>query len=210
MNFLYDQHLLDGYVCLHPTGSLWGLTALGAESTTKLAQLKGRPSSKRFIYLVPSLKMACEIWSPLPHQWLTLLQSIWPAALSVVWKKNPTHPFTDHCAESSPTIALRIDPTHDHPWFGASLIRLQSPLPTTSVNLTNQMPIDQKNDMIEFAKQHHVYIPPAFFKYDLRLGAVSTIIEICGDSEYKILREGAIRSSHVCVMLSPKLCINPT
>ena len=219
MSFNYDQQLLRGRVCLHPAGALWGLTALGTEAPRQLNAIKQRSLSQSFIYLIPSWPLTEQLWQPLPgdpahpHHWATLLKTIWPAALSVIWKTNPHSPLIATIgAHQHHDIALRLDDHKAAPWFSAALIRMGLPLPTTSINQTSHSPLYQKNDIIQFAQQHQIFIPAEFYNHNFIHSTSpplpSTIIRIQSSTTYQLLRGGAIPQSQLNTWLPSKRCLD--
>lgn len=181
---------------------------MGAAATAELAAIKARPVTKPFIHLIPSWPLATALWWPLPgepghpHHWAKLLQAIWPAPLSVIWRRRA--PGEDAAAA---TLALRIDAGTAAPWFSAAMIRLGMPLPTTSINYAGQTPLYQKDDMIQFARRHNIFVPPCLMRAQIPSRPAprpSTLIQILSATTYKVLRGGAITQAELASSLTGK------
>lgn len=181
---------------------------MGAAATAELAAIKARPQAKPFIYLIPSWPLATELWWPLPgdphhpHHWARLLKTIWPAPLSVVWRRR-----TPDGTAGPTTLALRMDEGSAAPWFSATMIRLGRALPTTSINYAGHPPLYQKDDMIQFAQRHNIFVPPCLHRGQMPPQdppRPSTLIQILSATTYKVLRLGAISQAELASALTAK------
>ena len=84
----------QSFVCLHPTDTVPGLTfdPLSRKASERLQAIKGRDPAKTFLGLVADVYEAKRFWQELPAPWSRLLEDIWPAPLTVIWKANSRAP----------------------------------------------------------------------------------------------------------------------
>lgn len=181
----YRQQLL----CVHPTDTLWGLTCDMERAKARLFEYKGLSKRKGFVHLVAKTDDALKLWQPLPGDWSSLLDCLWPAPLTVVWRGRSPH------TENDGTLALRVpalSPTHL--WFRDCLDEL-GPLISTSVNVSGQQPLSCRAIQQSLANDRRFYLPPAIYKNSEHSGLASTVIAITDAGKFNILRSGAFDPS---------------
>lgn len=186
------EALESGYVCLHPSETLPGLSFHpNLEKAKKtLYAIKTRDALKTVVSLVSSLEKAENFWKPLPPVWKFCLQKLWPSSLSVIWEAGPNAPAS--LVSEKGLLALRA------PLFSASSYWMQEvlewfshPLPSTSVNKAGEPSLSTWKEACAFCSQREdkIFIPAlpgeVFFQTE-----PSTIILLEGDS-FQVLRKGA-------------------
>ena len=121
--------LESGAVVLMPTDTIYGLHAVASNerAVARVAELKGRDESKRFILLASSVDQLTGLGIRAPSAILSGLASIWPAPLTAV------------LPQGSATVAVRIP---DVDWL-RSLIDRTGPLVSTSANRSGEPPVDR-------------------------------------------------------------------
>lgn len=214
----FEKAFYAGKVCLHPAGELWGLTAnpLSSKAMEELATIKGRPHQKPFLFLAPSFEAAQNIWQPLPGEWHKVLQRVWPAMLSVIWKKAQSSCGVNYIDTryAQKTIGLRVQ-HHHHAWFAQFTHNFPHPIPSTSINLSGQDPLTDISSVRHFATEHSAFIPASFGQKKLASGdkpsslkpPPSSMIEILDESSYAIRRSGCHSHKAIAELLSPlKMC----
>ena len=190
----FTKALNDGHLCLHPSDTLPGLTYDPTQKLAynKLIQCKQRKPSNPFSALVDSCQRAFDFWEPLPKAWQFVLDELWPAPLTVVWKASNAAPKSLIHSERG-TIGLRVPNLHKNSqWLLEVLKGLPYPLPSTSVNIAGEESKRTWDDACSFSRQYSIFIPfhnqaPSFLEVQ------STVIEINVDGSFQILRSGAIK-----------------
>ena len=128
-------HLRSGGLLAHPTSTVFGLGGLlGAESTRRLAALKGRPREKPFLVLLPPGEPPG--WVDTPPGLSALAAAHWPGPLTLVvpWS-GPDAPAGIVSGEGG--VAVRRD---GHPRLESLLAVLGEPMTSSSLNTTGEAP----------------------------------------------------------------------
>lgn len=172
-----------GLLCLHPTDTLVGLTA---KDYRTLADFKQRKPQVSFVHLAADFASASRFWQPLPAGWSQRLRTLWPAALTVVWKA--AHPS----GREDNTIAMRVpDLPHAHAWFNNCLRTLQL-IPSTSVNRHRQTPLTYAAAVALLQGDARVHVPKPLLTYSTPTNSLpSTVIRLHDDGRWTLLRSGA-------------------
>lgn len=186
------EHYRQGFVCLHPTDTLPGLSfdPLSELGLRSLWKVKGERQNKAFNCLVANWQQALAFWQPLPSGWSEILAKLWPAPLSVVWFAKKSVPEVLKALDGS--ISLRVpDLGPEAKWFQAVLEGgLTTPFPSTSVNRSGNAPAVSWADARSFLEnQKSVYTPT----WDCPQGGfqgASTVIKIRSDGGFDVLRKG--------------------
>ena len=181
------KHYRQGDICVHPTDTLPGLTILPtSENLTRLHLFKGRDSEKHFVFLVSSVDRALSFFAELPKGWEQKLRIFWPDSLTVVFQARAKIPREWLGPED--TIAIRVPRwPEEFSVMEKILEELESPMPTTSINLCGQKPLYHAEEIRIFAKD--LYTPEFSFTTEA-LSLPSTLLKINPDGSYKILRQG--------------------
>lgn len=200
-NDRFLHSLASGGVCLHPTDTIPGLTfdpsnILGLK---KVINIKQRPAQQSLVHLVGSIEQAFEFWQPLPHFWRRVLGVLWPGPISVVWKVRSSAK-DEFCAIFGDTIAFRL-PRLDSSaaWYSEILAKAPRPLPSSSCNVSGDMPASNWQDAVTFCHRHapDVYIPKVDVADVGCLHVPSTVLKIHEDTSFEVVREGAISKDAV-------------
>jgi L-threonylcarbamoyladenylate synthase len=192
MVMLPDEQLLQalalGKICLHPAGTLPGLTCRldDSEVVDRLLALKGRTKDKPFIGLVPSLIKAISYWQPISRDWQAALESSWPGPLTVIARANHSSPITGE----NQTLALRVPnfSTLDN-WMYRVLEQMDTPLLSTSVNFSGEKAATNWQEAVSFAQKNNIFVPSLAVQSNA-LGLPSTVIEILDQDSFVLLRSG--------------------
>lgn len=192
----------SGSVCLHPTDTLPGLSFRPSlkEAEAKFMAVKGRPEDKRPISLIADMSLAKVLFQTLPGAWGQILNNLWPASLSVIWKASKDCPAS--LVAQDGTVALRMPAwTEDKRWMQELLKELNEPFPSSSVNRSGEAAADDWEKALSFCREsaHAITVPhwqgPQLAESHLKLP--STVIRLHDDGTFAMLREGAISSSRI-------------
>ncbi|MBC7661346.1 MAG: Sua5/YciO/YrdC/YwlC family protein [Chitinophagaceae bacterium] len=199
----YAQAWLSGKVCLHPTDTVPGLSFnphLPLAEQNFIA-LKARSAGKSPISLISSYEVAARCWQTLPGAWEEILRSLWPSALSVVWKASTKCPKSLIAADG--TCGLRMPEwTGDTVWMHQLLVRLNSPFPSSSVNVSGEPSANDWNSALAFLKDKpNVFLPkltPRQVESQLeKTFTPSTVIRLEEDGSWGMIREGVLSRSAI-------------
>ena len=188
----FIKALEEGMVCLHPSDTLPGLSFHPEREKPRqsLYKLKKRPLGKKVVSLVSSPNKARSFWQPLPLLWERALDSLWPASLTLVWKASSQAPFSlvsetgllaQRCPEFSSELA----------WMKDVLEALSYPLPSTSVNLSQEKSSMTWEGAVSFCQNHEGIYIPSFEKAPSFADLSSTILLLKEDG-FDCLREGSV------------------
>ena len=199
----YANAWLAGKVCLHPTDTVPGLSFNPHQTRAEesFIALKGRTPGKSPISLIASWEVASRCWRPLPGRWEEILRDLWPSPLSVVWQASAKCPTPLIAADG--TACLRMPEwTQDSAWMHTLLVRLNSPFPSSSVNLSGNPGLNDWNAALAFLKdKDNVYAPRLtprqIESYAERPQKPSTVIRIEEDGSWDIVREGMLTRSAI-------------
>ena len=158
------QHWREGYVCLHPTDTLPGLSfdPDREEAWRLLAGIKGRDERKTCICMLPSLEAAEEFWHDLPGDWHGVLTELWPQSLSVIWRANAKCP--KNLVRDDGTVAFRVPLfSETNSWMSDVITAVGKPFPSTSVNQTGKPSATDWQDARLFLEgREKTFIPSSF------------------------------------------------
>lgn len=118
--------LRAGGVVLMPTDTIYGLHAITSASS-RIADIKGRDESKRFVTIAASVDQLSELGVEVPEP----LHAIWPAPLTAVMRSGTS------------TIAARVP---DLAWL-RELLSKTGPLISTSANRSGEPPISAPSEL---------------------------------------------------------------
>ena len=200
-NFL--KNMIAGQVCLHPAGTLYGLTCdpYNKAAVELLFKVKKRLPEKSLLHLTDQIAKAVRIWEPLPGKWEQILSKIWPNHLTVVWKLKAE--FKDKFHNTDGTFGIRIaaysvvKSINSSLWFEKILREFEYHVPTTIINYSGFEDLKKKHEIISFCKQHNVHHIPSFISDSEVVGIPSTIIKIISEDTFKVLRNGAFDASNL-------------
>ena len=177
-----------GKVCLHPAGTMPGLTCdiENPAAMKMLMSFKLRPTGKPFIGLISDLDQAFQFWRPMSKVWRDALKAVWPGHLTVIHgAEKVSFPLGE-----GQTLALRmpIFSPRDQ-WMNEVLSQLKVPLPSTSVNRSGEAPAATWKEALAFGKAHGIFVPALTHDPEFS-GTPSTVIQILDDQSYRVLRKG--------------------
>ncbi|MCB9229880.1 MAG: Sua5/YciO/YrdC/YwlC family protein [Deltaproteobacteria bacterium] len=184
-----------GQLCLHPTDTIPGVSFHPEipDALQALYRFKQRPENKPVISLIADLSQASCWWSPLTARESLFLSKIWPSAVSVIRKASEKAPPL--LLSERGELALRFP---DWPetlyWMRDILQQINSPFPTSSVNISGEAPAITWEDAKKAVRNSNVFIPE-LISCDAPSGnkQPSTVIRLYQDSSSpEILRAGAV------------------
>lgn len=180
--------LSRGKVCLHPAGTMPGLTCdiENPAAMELLMSFKLRPIGKPFIGLISDVDQALRFWKPVSKSWREALEAVWPGHLTVIHgSENVSFPLGQ-----DQTLALRMPVfSSGDQWMNEVLRALKVPLPSTSVNQSGEPPAVSWEEALVFARTHGIFVPNLFHNPDFS-GTPSTVIQILDDQTYRLIRKG--------------------
>lgn len=175
---------LEGGVFVYPTDTIYGFGAnpFNDEAIQRINLIKGRDKWKRYILLINTiedLKRYVELSS---EKHFDFLLSIWPNPVSVVLKLN------DEMKKlfNSETSAFRIP---NHRFCSQLLSELKMPLISTSVNRTEEEPLNDVSIITEIFGNE---VDAIFYNKKKSFFQASTLIDLTSD-EPLLVREGKIK-----------------
>jgi len=125
-------HLEAGGLIAYPTETVYGFGCmLHPDALRRLAEVKGRTEAKPFVLLVTGSDMLPGLeWTPAAT---ALARRFWPGALTLALRVSGSMP--QQVVSTTGTVAVRASP---HPGVRRLLLRLGSPITSTSANLPGQ------------------------------------------------------------------------
>ena len=184
------QALKKGKICLHPTDTSPGLTfdPKSKEAHIALSQLKKRSHTKPYLGLVASTEQAKHYWQPLPRTWDKGLKNIWPSPLTLIWQASDHAPAT--LVNNDGYLALRYPHLSSiSNWLYEVINTLSCPLPSTSVNISQDKPSLSWEEAIAFCQQRNIFIP-SLESHPSSSYVQSTLVKIKKNGHYELLRQG--------------------
>ena len=168
-----------------PTDTIYGLAGNGldAEAVAKIYEVKGRPSIKPLILLVPNLDVAETFCSVIPESARLLAEVFWPGALTLVLPRSDAVP--DIVSAGGNTVGVRCP---DHPKT-LELLRLTGvPLAAPSANISDMPSPKSVEDVLAYFDGKIDCVIDGGIS---ALGFESTIVDFTAEP-CKILRQGAL------------------
>lgn len=178
-----------GGVFAYPTDTIYGFGGdpFNTSVKSRIAAVKGRDESKRFILLADSLRTIQEMALPLSDNEISFLQSVWPAPVSVILPLNE-----DGAARfASSTAAFRIP---DEKFCRELLSLLKLPVISTSINRSGEPPVTNAE---EIAREFGADIDMLYFYSRETGGSASTIIDMTTPGNPRLIREGSVKYSQL-------------
>ncbi|MGL1894639.1 MAG: L-threonylcarbamoyladenylate synthase [Spirochaetaceae bacterium] len=165
------ERLTNGEIVIVPCDTIYGILGRSPDTDSAIRSIKGRGEFKPFLHLVSSIIQFNELSIiPFPED----LEEYWPGALTVVT-----------AVKSGGTIAYRLP---SDPFLQDIVSHMESPLYSTSVNISGEAPMWRIKDIIEqFENKVDLIVDGG----DYENRKPSTVIDIT-TRPYKILRQGAL------------------
>lgn len=178
------RKIKEGNLIIYPTETLYGLgcDAYNENAYLKIMNIKIRAKSKSMLILINSVQMGLSLALDENNLLEKVADKFWPGPLTVIVKAKDYIPkwLTDEKSK----IAFRIS---NNKFANALIDKLQSPLISTSANLSGTIPCRTISEAyFTFSDNVDIYIDAGTLS-----GAPSTIVDI-SQLPAKIMRNGAI------------------
>ncbi len=169
-----------GGLVIYPTETCYGIgaDATNAQSIKRVYKVKKRPRHKPISILVSDLKMI-EKYGKITKEIRFLVKKFLPGPLTIITQTSKSLPGIPSRKE----IGFRIS---SHPVASELVKKMDSPITTTSANLSGEPPIYKISDII---KKFYGKVELILDSGDLPRKKPSTIIHV---KKRKILREGSL------------------
>lgn len=191
----YRESWEKGYICLHPTDTLPGLSfrADSENAWHSLCAIKGREPTKTSLALVDSLNTAKRYWQALPQDIEALLTRIWPDSLTLIWQASAQ--VSQNLIHQDGTLALRCPKlSNQNQWLATLIDDLTQPFPSTSVNSSGEKSAQTWSEALDWAENCSQLIVAPSWECDVIVGAKpSTIVKVTVEntcSRLNLIREG--------------------
>jgi len=173
-----------GKVFIYPTDTIYGIggNPFDKNVVNRIADLKNREESKKFIWLLPDFERVLNYAEIIYKEHLEFLGRIWPAPVTVIVNLN------ERTAEITrqKTIAVRV-PQND---FCLKLLNeISRPLISTSVNISGDKPLTSIDAIFHNFSQ----VVDAIFFNRATFGNISSTIIDLTLKKPKLVREGSIK-----------------
>lgn len=194
LSFAAEVILRGGLVAI-PTDTIYGLAGNGldADAVARIYDVKGRPSEKALILLVPGLNTAKAFCAGIPESARILAETFWPGPLSMILPCNDTVPGI--VTAGGGTVGLRCP---DHPKALELLRLVQVPLAAPSANFSGSPPPKTAQEVLEYFDGR---IDCVIDGGRCPLGLESTIVDLTAAS-FRVLRHGALDEEDIKSCLS--------
>lgn len=184
LNKLSKEDLVGKIICF-PTDTVYGVGCIlgDNEALNKIYELKNRDLSKPLAILVPSSESIMPFIKECPLIAKDLMDKYWPGALTIIFNKKEN--CCDEFTRGLSTIGFRMPNSK----IALTVLEKFGPLATTSVNISNNPPINNLNQIIEHFGDKIDYI---IEDKEIISEVSSTIIDVSKESPI-ILRQGNIK-----------------
>lgn len=177
-----------GGVFIYPTDTIYGFGAnpFNEEALERINRIKGSPNDKGYIYLIDSLDTLSKYVEIKKEKHVDFLNNIWPNPISVVLN------LSQHTANvlKLKTAAFRIA---NNRFCQRLTPELRMPLISTTVNRSNQLPINHP-EIIK--NEFGLDVDYIFYSNKTFYEKASTTIDLT-ESVPKLLREGKIQFAEI-------------
>jgi len=187
--------LRNGEVIAVPTDTVYGIACLVNNKTCiqRLYAIKERDKLKAIPVLIGSPDQVKQVADGFQKDALTLADTFWPGALTLIVKKHGSLPEELTIYD---TVGVRMP---DHTWL-RSLILYSGPLAATSANISGEPSLSTAEDVLQSLGG----------KIDLLIdggscpGGISSTVVDCSTETVEILREGGIPKKDILSALINK------
>ena len=174
----------SGKIFIYPTDTIYGIggNPFDKRAVNRIAALKSRDESKKFIWLLSDFEKVVNYAEITFERHIEFLSNIWPAPVTVILNLNKrTSEIIDQI-----TVAIRI-PSDD---FCLKLLQeISRPLISTSVNRRGENPLNSVEKLIDdFSNDVDAILFNTLHSENIS----STIIDLTSE-EPKLVREGSIK-----------------
>lgn len=184
--------LSAGKTLIFPTETTYGLgcDATNQQAVDRIFAIKGRPSDKPLLIVVPTVAEA-EKYIVSHAVFNDLANTYWPGALTIVgeYKNDPAFQLAQGVVSKDRTVAVRVTA---HPWLGLLAKSFGRPIVATSANLAGAGEI---YDPATFATMFESQTDQPDAIVDSGLLPVeppTTIVSVVGGKQ-EILRQGSLK-----------------
>ncbi len=171
-----------------PTDTLFALSvnALDEVALKRLFMIKKRSPKNPFPIFVKDLEMA-KRYAVISEAHERLLASVWPGAVTVIFKKKPT--LSDVLTTGLDTVGIRIPQS---PFITNLFAYIDFPITATSANISGEAPLFSVDGVIQVFKDTNGLEPDAIVDMgDLEESVPSAIIDFT-TNEPRFVRTGAL------------------
>ena len=187
--------ILRGGLVAVPTDTVYGLACNGldTDAVAKVYEIKGRPTIKPLILLVPNLDIAATFCTGMPDSAKLLAETFWPGALTIVLPHSKNVP--DIVTAGGSTVGIRCP---NHPKT-LELLRLTGvPLAAPSANISDMPSPKTASDVLAYFDGK---IECIIDGGTTSLGFESTIVDFT-EKPFKLLRQGALHAEEIARVLA--------
>jgi L-threonylcarbamoyladenylate synthase len=188
--YLKDLHQLKkedlvGKIICFPTDTVYGVGCILGDETAldKIYELKNRDLSKPLAILVPNKQSIIPFVKECPDIAVNFMDQYWPGALTLIFNKKDG--MCDSFTKGLSTIGFRMPASK----IALEVLNKFGPLATTSVNISNQPPINSLDEIIKYFGDKIDYI---IEDLEEKSNVSSTIVDV-STKEVKVLRQGDIK-----------------
>ena len=184
LNKLKKEDLIGKIICF-PTDTVYGVGCILGDSKAlnKIYELKNRDLSKPLAILVPNSKTVYDFIKECPVAAKQYMDKHWPGALTIIFNKLDS--VSDDFTKGLPTIGLRMPNSK----IALKVLEKFGPLATTSVNISNNPPLNNLEDIIKHFGTKIDYI---IEDKEIVSEVSSTIVDVTKETPV-ILRQGDIK-----------------
>lgn len=190
--------LKKGGVILYPTDTLYGLgiDVTNIRAVEKLYAIKGRSNRKPVSLMVGSVKQIKNLLHSIPESVEVVLQKLFPGKITALLKNNLKEKIAifEYLETVPVKVGFRIP---QNPFCSLLSQRMESPISTTSANISGQADITKISDLPGAIKNQLDLIIDAGNAEDVR---GSTIIDFT-EKPFKLVRKGAISRTDLIKLL---------
>jgi len=181
---LASELFFNGSIFIYPTDTIYGFggNPFNEMAIKKISKVKGKDNWRRYIFLISDIEMLKSYAVINSEKYLDFLLSIWPNPVSVILKLNNKYQEI----LQSETGAFRIP---NHRFCYKLVSELKMPLVSTSVNRTNNEPL---NDPSQIIQEFSTEVEAIFYSDIKSFFEVSTLIDLTKDKP-ELVREGKIK-----------------
>lgn len=183
--------LMDGNIGIFPTDTVYGIgcNSLNQNSIHKLYMAKKRNLDNPINVLISDVCMIKDFVLSINDIEKKLIENFWPGALTIVFKKSKIVP--DILTSNLQTVGIRMP---NNKVCLELINKLESPIATSSANISNKDPYTDINaNIISDFKDSVTFI---INSGKICSGVPSTIVEVDG-KDIKILRKGSISKNDI-------------
>lgn len=193
--------LKQGGIVAFPTDTVYGLGAIysDAQAVRKVFAAKGRPENKPLSLLVSSAEQVTQIAENIPDCAYKLMDSFWPGALTLIFRKKKDVYIPEEVTAGADTIGFRMPDLE----LTRQIISLaDSPLAAPSANISGKR---SASDAAEAIEDLNGRVDMIIDGGACRVGVSSTVLDM-SSKEYKILREGTITGTMIEQIIGETVC----